>query len=142
MQAAVVYLQHNGADSHLCLTRTYSGGSQVFQRRFDGSVDFYRDWNDYKHGFGSVNGEFWLGNDNIHSLTNSGNYILRIDMEAFNGETSFAEYVGFSVDAESTNYTLRYTAYLESSTAREYNHSDPIYLLLKSVGNSLRFLGA
>ena len=124
------------------LARTYSGGSQVFQRRFDGSVDFYRDWNDYKHGFGSVNGEFWLGNDNIHSLTRCGNYILRIDMEAFNGETAFAEYVGFSIDAESANYALRFTAYLESSTAGKYNHSDSIYLLLKNVGNGLGFLVA
>ncbi|KAI0221349.1 Ficolin-2, partial [Lamellibrachia satsuma] len=92
--------------------------------RLDGSVDFYRDWSEYKNGFGSTNGEFWLGNDNIHSLTSNGKHILKIDMEAFDGETRFAKYTDFSFDSESTNYALRFGAYLASSSDSLSGHKD------------------
>ena len=77
----------------LCDMTTNGGGWTVFQRRLNGSVDFYRDWSSYKNGFGDLHGEFWLGNDNLHRLTAAGSVSLRVDLEDFEGNITYAECV-------------------------------------------------
>ena len=74
-----------------CDQTTAGGGWLVFQKRLDGSVDFYRDWTEYKRGFGNLTGEFWLGLDIIHRLSNSRRYKLRVDLEDFALDTYYAE---------------------------------------------------
>lgn len=54
-----------------CEQKLYAGGWVVIQNRFNGSVDFYRNWTEYKNGFGDLNGEFWLGLDKIHAVCKS-----------------------------------------------------------------------
>ena len=71
-------------------------GWTVIQRRKDGSVDFYRDWAEYKNGFGSLTGEFWLGNDKIYRLTASGNTVLRVDPEDWSENRAYARYGSYS----------------------------------------------
>ncbi len=78
----------------------------MFQKRFNGSVDFYRAWDDYKQGFGNLTGEFWLGLDKIHRLTVSSSDKLRVDLEDIHGNTTFAEYSSFSVANETAKYQL------------------------------------
>ena len=82
----------------------------MFQKRLDGSVDFYRSWADYKRGFGNLNGEFWLGLDKIHRLTKSNNR-LRVDLEDTTGKTAYAEYDMFAVTSERTKYQLSLGTY-------------------------------
>ena len=89
-----------------CDQTTAGGGWTVFQRRLDGSVGFYRNWSDYKHGFGDVYGEFWLGLDKIHRLTSDNNIMLRVDLEDFKGNTTYAEYNVFGVMSEKDKYRL------------------------------------
>ena len=71
---------------------TNSGGWTVFQRRLDDSVDFFQGWESYKNGFGNLSGEFWLGNDNLHRLTASDDVMLRVDLEDFDANITYAEY--------------------------------------------------
>ena len=101
----------------LCLLQVYcdqetdGGGWIVFQRRKDGSVDFYLDWADYKIGFGNVLEEFWLGLDYLHDLTASGHHELRIDMKDFEQNTSYSMYNTFKVGSESEKYVLTASGY-------------------------------
>ena len=94
-----------------CDQKTAGGGWTVFQKRRDGSVDFFRAWDDYKRGFGNLNGEFWIGLDKIHRLTVSGGYKLRVDLEDIHGKTAFAEYSSFSVRNETAKYQLNLGSY-------------------------------
>ena len=95
-----------GAFNVFCDQKTNGGGWTVFQKRLDGSVSFYRYWDDYKNGFGNLNGEFWLGLDKIYRLTNKKYNRLRVDLEDTTGNTAYAEYDMFAVTNEATKYKL------------------------------------
>ena len=94
-----------------CDMRTDGGGWTVFQRRQDGSVDFYRGWNDYKSGFGNLRAEFWLGNDKIHRLTASRASNLRVELEDWNGARVYAKYGRFNIGDEQAQYRLEVSSY-------------------------------
>ena len=89
-----------------CNMTTEGGGWTVFQRRMDGSVDFYLGWEDYRVGFGNLSGEFWLGNDNLQRLTANAAMMLRVDLEDYDGVRKYAEYTTFSVADADDNYIM------------------------------------
>ncbi|EDS31756.1 tenascin [Culex quinquefasciatus] len=90
-----------------CEQQFYGGGWIVIQNRFNGSVDFYRDWKDYKNGFGSVDGEFWLGLEQIHALTKSQPRELLVHLEDFSGNVKYAWYSSFAIGSEVEKYIFK-----------------------------------
>uniref|UniRef100_A0A8C8RSM4 Fibrinogen alpha chain n=1 Tax=Pelusios castaneus TaxID=367368 RepID=A0A8C8RSM4_9SAUR len=96
-----------------CDQETTLGGWLLIQQRLNGSVNFNRTWQDYKKGFGTLDGkgkgEFWLGNENIHLLTQK-DTVLRVELEDWAGNEAYAEY-NIHVGSEAEGYVLSVSAY-------------------------------
>lgn len=109
--------------------------SQIFLRRQNGKLEFYRNWKNYTAGFGNMNDEFWLGKEtslfffkvlyfmsllslltqvcdiwvtglsNLHKITSSGHYELRVDLRD-QGDLAYAQYDKFTIAEPRTRYKL------------------------------------
>ncbi|XP_023036232.2 fibrinogen-like protein 1 [Drosophila willistoni] len=93
--------------SAFCNGDIEGGGWIVIQKQFDGSVDFNRTWTEYRQGFGNVGGEFFIGLEKLHSITNSGSSELYMQLGFFNGSFNFAAYDNFSIGSEDEKYELK-----------------------------------
>ncbi|XP_048788825.1 microfibril-associated glycoprotein 4-like isoform X2 [Lagopus muta] len=101
----------------------------VFQKRFNGSVSFFRGWNDYRYGFGRADGEYWLGLQTIHVLTLQGRYELRVELEDFENNTASATYGSFAlspnaISAEEDGYSLHVGGFVDGGAgdSLSYHH--------------------
>lgn len=108
VQASGVYtIKPNGSEAFNVYCEMKFGTSwTVIQKRVDGSLDFNQTWDAYTNGFGDLNEEFWLGLKKIYSITNQGNYILRIELQDWRGNRRHIEYT-FSLGGPSTRYSLQ-----------------------------------
>jgi len=70
-------------------------------------------WADYKAGFGSADANFWLGLENIHLLTSSQPYRLRVEMQENSTNLWYsAEYWSFKIGDElNDKYRLEVSGY-------------------------------
>ncbi|CAB3225116.1 unnamed protein product [Arctia plantaginis] len=130
-ESGVYYLQIRGTTYWFlkvyCEQNVADGGWTVIHRRDDFGVpaeNFNRDWNDYKNGFGDPSKEFWLGNENIYMLTNNDDYMLRVELEDFDGNKRYAQYSHFKIYSEAEYYKLEIDGY-EGTAGDSLN--DPWY---------------
>ncbi|XP_047232485.1 microfibril-associated glycoprotein 4-like isoform X1 [Girardinichthys multiradiatus] len=112
-----------------CDMDSLEGKWTVFQRRMDGSVNFYRPWEEYKMGFGNAAGEYWLGLESLFHLTQRKNYQLLVDMEDFEGKKVYARYSTFSIDSESNGYRLHVSGFTDGGAGDSLTyHSEQKFL--------------
>ncbi|XP_053316326.1 fibrinogen gamma chain [Spea bombifrons] len=102
----------------------------VIQRRLDGSVDFGKNWIQYKEGFGYLSPndetEFWLGNEKIHLISTQSTipYVLRIELEDWNNQKSTADYNTFRLGSEKDNYRLTYSYFMGGDAGDAFDGFD------------------
>jgi len=88
------------------------GGWLVIQRRKYGDENFDKSWDDYKDGFGEVDGDFWYGNKKILKIANNETQReLRFDMCDREENCVFATYSQFYLDGPLMKYTLHFKDY-------------------------------
>ncbi|XP_036794297.1 microfibril-associated glycoprotein 4-like [Oncorhynchus mykiss] len=88
---------------------------KVFQERKDGTVNFYHGWDQYRSGFGQSSGEYWLGLENTHLLTQRKKYELKVDPEDFEGAKAHVQYSSFSVHSEHEGYKLHLSGFKDGA---------------------------
>ena len=93
---------------------------KVIQSNTGGSLDFNRTWEEYKQGFGDPSGEFWIGNERLHQLTDGGYNKLRVELVIVDGKKGFAEYNQFYVFDEASEYALELDSYVPTSVPGKY----------------------
>ncbi|XP_052220303.1 SCO-spondin-like isoform X6 [Dreissena polymorpha] len=106
-------LNHTKIQVYCDMVTDGGGGWTVFQRRFNGSVDFYRNFSEYENGFGQKDGEHWLGLKFIQEITSSGAYQLRVDFKRWGETKGYDVYENFSLQP-GTNYTINIGSRLQS----------------------------
>ncbi|XP_023031419.1 ficolin-2 isoform X2 [Drosophila willistoni] len=90
----------------LCDYEITGAGYTVIASRSNVELNFFRNWTEYKRGFGNYSGDFFIGLDKLHAITKSQPYELYIHLEDFEGNTRFARYDEFYIESENALYKL------------------------------------
>ncbi|XP_022123991.2 protein scabrous [Pieris rapae] len=98
----------------------------LLQRRYNGTIEFNREFSEYVQGFGDASSEFWLGLQTMHEITADNCSSMRIDMTDIYGSVWYAQYDHFSVGDAGSGFVLDVSGFKgNASDAFEYqNHME------------------
>ena len=101
-----------------CDMTTDNGGWIVIQRnRKNSQLSFNKNWREYEEGFGDLNKDFWAGLELMHTLTQRGQWEMRVDYQKNDKTWSYLHYNQFSVGSASEEYPLTVGGYSGSITS-------------------------
>ena len=90
-----------------CNMTTDGGGWIVIQRnRINSQLSFDKNWREFQEGFGDLNKDFWAGLELMHTLTQRGQWEMRVDYQKNDKTWSYLRYNQFSVGSASEEYPL------------------------------------
>ena len=90
-----------------CDMTTDGGGWIVIQRnRKNSQLSFDKNWREYKEGFGDLNKDFWAGLGLMHTLTQRGQWEMRVDYQKNDKTWSYHHFNSFSVGNATEEYPL------------------------------------
>uniref|UniRef100_A0A182N3F4 Fibrinogen C-terminal domain-containing protein n=1 Tax=Anopheles dirus TaxID=7168 RepID=A0A182N3F4_9DIPT len=108
----------------LCEQGYRKGGWIVLSRRFDGSLNYSRDWVDYRDGFGKPEGEYWLGLEKMHRITSTDYFHLLVVLKDHLGVIKTALYDEFEIGNEASGYRLHLGQFVEGDAKDSLRPSD------------------
>ena len=108
-----------------CNMTTDGGGWIVIQRnRINSQLSFDKNWREYEEGFGDLNKDFWAGLELIHTLTQKGQWEMRMDYQKNDKTWSYLHYKQFNIGNASEGYPLtvgEYSGSISNYNALYYN---------------------
>jgi len=100
----------------------------LIQQSVDGYYSFNRSWAEFKVGFNDSRGNYWIGNDLLHQLTNEARYKLWCLLQPTSTRVVYvANYDTFLVGSESSNYMLRVAHYYGNAGDAMNYHSGMMF---------------
>ncbi|XP_018424217.1 PREDICTED: fibrinogen-like protein 1-like protein [Nanorana parkeri] len=96
-----------------CDLSSDGAGWTVLQRKMPGDHTSFgsHDWQEYRDGFGDLQGSHWLGNELIYLLTRQSAFTVRFLLVDSQDKQHYADYSSFRVDSEASGYSLRLGEY-------------------------------
>ena len=100
-----------------CDMTTDGGGWTVIQRnRKNSQLSFDKNWREYAEGFGDLNKDFWAGLELMHTLTQNGQWEMRIDYQKNDHTWSYNQYNQFGIGNANEKYPLTYGGFIGMGT--------------------------